>query len=209
METISLFPLNIVLFPDSSLPLHIFEPQYKELINLCFQNRTLFGINLTESGKLSEIGCAAGVSNIVKRYRDGRLDIEVTGAERFRLKSFTGKGDACLIGNIEYLPDTSESVRFNFIAECTEYYNRNIRTAFQKSSISVAEVAVKKYPSYFLAEKAGLSLSHKQSLLESRSENHRLETLLRHFKEIEPIKPNSAHSRKIIECDGYLPRARI
>lgn len=209
METIDLFPLNIALFPDSSLPLHIFEPRYKALINSCFRNRTLFGINLTESGKLCEIGCAASVSDIVKRYSDGRLDIVITGEARFRLKHFKETESGYFTGEIEYLPDISEITRFNVVAECVGHYNRIMRTAFPKSSVSVAEVAAKKYPSYFLAEKSGLSLSQKQLLLESRSENHRLQILSRHFDEIESGALGGEVIRKIIDCDGYLPSARI
>ncbi|MFN6114036.1 MAG: LON peptidase substrate-binding domain-containing protein, partial [Bacteroidota bacterium] len=44
--TLGLFPLNLVLFPHVRLPLHIFEPRYKDLINGCLERGLEFGINL-------------------------------------------------------------------------------------------------------------------------------------------------------------------
>jgi len=80
-----LFPLELVLFPGQSLPLHIFEDRYKEMINECVKNQTEFGIVLAKDDSLASIGCTAVVTNVGKRYDDGRMDIETAGRRRFEV----------------------------------------------------------------------------------------------------------------------------
>jgi Lon protease-like protein len=49
-----LFPLNTVLLPNTTLPLHIFEERYRTMIGRCIDERTLFGVVLIRSGE--EVG---------------------------------------------------------------------------------------------------------------------------------------------------------
>ena len=93
MATIGIFPLNIVLFPGSSYPLHIFEGRYKQLIGEVVAARGEFGINLVlvEDGKMFQVGCGAKVSEVVRTYDDGKMDIIVSGTERYIVNEyFTG-----------------------------------------------------------------------------------------------------------------------
>jgi Lon protease-like protein len=63
---IPLFPLDVVLFPGTPLPLHIFEPRYKEMIGECLaQHRTFGVVRIVEQG-LADIGCTAEVITVVK-----------------------------------------------------------------------------------------------------------------------------------------------
>lgn len=205
MDNLGLFPLGLVLFPDSSLPLHIFEPRYRELINNCIRQQTAFGINLIESSKFCEVGCAAIVSDVLEKYPDGRLDIVVTGKKRYRLERFTDEKQSYFTGEVAYFDDETEPVRYELLVECTGYYNRVVRAVFEKAAVDVSDVAAKRYPSYFLAEKAGLTVTQKQFLLETRSENHRLQTLLLHLRRTLPHVREAERVRSIIESDGYLP----
>ena len=72
---IPLFPLGVVLFPTSKVPLHIFEERYKKLCEESLKNHSTFGINYIEEDKLHSIGCTAQVADVIKRYPDGKLDI--------------------------------------------------------------------------------------------------------------------------------------
>ena len=84
---IPLFPLDVVLFPGVPLPLHIFEPRYKEMIGECLaQNRTFGVVRALEQG-LAEVGCTAEIVTVVKKYADGRLDLVTEGRQRFELLS--------------------------------------------------------------------------------------------------------------------------
>lgn len=86
-----LFPLNVVLFPGMMLPLHIFEPRYREMINRCIDEDIPFGVVLIEEGtevgvtaKPFPIGTAARIVK-VDRLEDGAMNITAVGTQRFRI----------------------------------------------------------------------------------------------------------------------------
>ena len=80
---ISLFPLDVVLFPGAPLPLHIFEERYKEMIGLCLQQQSSFGVVRAQSEGLAIIGCTARIEQVLERMDDGRLNILTRGARPF------------------------------------------------------------------------------------------------------------------------------
>jgi Lon protease-like protein len=91
LQKLPLFPLPLVFFPGMTLPLHIFEARYREMINLCLDERQPFGVALIRSGR--EVGGPAtphrvgtyGTISRVERLPDGRMNIEVVGQERFHI----------------------------------------------------------------------------------------------------------------------------
>jgi Lon protease-like protein len=106
---LALFPLNTVLFPGMTLPLHVFEPRYREMINGCLHERQPFGVVLIRSGQ--EVGGPAephavgtyGAISRVERLPDGRMNIEVVGQERFRILQLH-RDLAYLTGTVEKFP---------------------------------------------------------------------------------------------------------
>jgi len=80
-----LFPLEIVVFPGAPLPLHIFEPRYKEMIGECLSQNRAFGMVRAKENALSAIGCSARILTVIKKYEDGRMDISAEGAQRFEI----------------------------------------------------------------------------------------------------------------------------
>lgn len=92
-----LFPLqNVVLFPGMVLPLHIFEPRYREMINRCISEESHFGVVLIEEGAEvgdtavpHRVGTAAKI-NKVTRKEDGRMDIVALGTQRFEILELDG-----------------------------------------------------------------------------------------------------------------------
>ena len=85
MSLLPLFPLDLVLFPGTSLPLHIFEPRYKEMISECLDRKKSFGIVRAKEEGVAEIGCTAEIITVAKKYPDGRMDILTQGRERFEV----------------------------------------------------------------------------------------------------------------------------
>jgi uncharacterized protein len=82
METanrIPSFPLNLVLFPTVTIPVHIFEPQYKILIQHCISRPIEFGIVLAFEQAIATAGCTADIIEKGKEYPDGEMDILVKG----------------------------------------------------------------------------------------------------------------------------------
>jgi Lon protease-like protein len=80
-----LFPLRVVLLPGASLPLHIFEDRYKEMIGEAIRDGTEFGVVQAGEKGILNIGCTATIREVVNRYDDGRLDIVSIGRRRFEI----------------------------------------------------------------------------------------------------------------------------
>jgi ATP-dependent Lon protease len=86
MARIGLFPLDIVLVPTERVPLHIFEPRYKELVGECLEREEEFGIVLAkENGDVHHVGTRATVIEVLQVLPDGRMHVIVEGGDRFRL----------------------------------------------------------------------------------------------------------------------------
>ena len=85
MALLPLFPLEVVLLPGTPLPLHIFEPRYKEMIGECIANETPFGVIRALEEGIAEVGCTAEIITVTKEYPDGRLDLVVEGKKRFEV----------------------------------------------------------------------------------------------------------------------------
>ncbi len=112
-KDVPLFPLNVVLFPGMPLPLHIFEPRYREMIALCTEEERPFAVLLIQEGlevgapaKPFDVGTMAKILGIDK-LEDGRMNIVTVGAERFRLLRYSAEKHAYLIGDIDILEDRS------------------------------------------------------------------------------------------------------
>ena len=105
LEELPLFPLNAVLFPYAQLQLHIFEERYRLMVNRCVELDAPFGIVLIRNG--SEVGDSEPymVGTVVRilnvhRYDDGRLDIQVQGERRFRIRQLD-ETQPYLVGHVE------------------------------------------------------------------------------------------------------------
>ena len=108
MAELGLFPLSIVLVPTERIPLHIFEPRYRELIEECVSDGMEFGVVLaTGDGAVHEIGTRASVLEVLDVLDDGRMNIVVEGGERFRLLELTS-GRAFTTGIVEAVIDDDD-----------------------------------------------------------------------------------------------------
>ena len=109
METLPLFPLNTVLFPGQLLPLHIFEPRYRQMIGECIQHGQAFGVVLIRSGE--EVGEAAEPVEVgttaqivqVESVADNRMNILCVGKARFRIVDLL-RDKPYLSGHVELWP---------------------------------------------------------------------------------------------------------
>ncbi len=111
-----LFPLNVVLFPGMLLPLHIFEPRYREMIEYCIERRKPFGVVLNEKGiqgspqaMPARIGTTARIRR-VQRHPDGRMDIQTVGVHRFRIEEFD-YSRSYLTGSVRQIPVVNGATR--------------------------------------------------------------------------------------------------
>src|SRR5499427_2855005 len=103
-ERIPLFPLNVVLLPGASLPLHIFEPRYRQMVKDCLEKKSEFGMQLAMPKGVARVGCTAGIVEVAKRYSDGRMDILTVGRAPFRVVELFQE-NPLLEGRVDYLED--------------------------------------------------------------------------------------------------------
>jgi Lon protease-like protein len=105
---LGLFPLPIVLVPTERIPLHIFEPRYRELVDECIELGEEFGLVLaTGDGAVHEIGTRARIVQVLQVLDDGSKNIVVEGGERFRLLDLTS-GRTFTTGIVEPVLDDDE-----------------------------------------------------------------------------------------------------
>ncbi len=206
-ERLPLFPLNVVLFPTSRLPLHIFEERYKTLIGECVADGSEFGINLFESGKIFDVGCTAEVIEVVKRYDDGRMDIAVEGRRRYRLRRLVEARMPYHVGEVEYFDDTEDEVNEAIRMRAISLYNRLVEVVYRGTVPKIVEGNTKRLLSFLLVQKSGLSLTQRQDMLALRTENERLELLVRHLESSLPLLASQKKTEALIMNDGYLPPA--
>jgi Lon protease-like protein len=107
---IPIFPLNVVLFPDMALPLHIFEPRYRLMIRRCLDADRKFGVALIADGEEGEngtlpsfVGTIAEITESLP-FPDGRMNLQTIGRRRFRIIALREE-DEYLIGTVEWFDD--------------------------------------------------------------------------------------------------------
>ena len=173
MTEIGLFPLALVLLPTERVPLHIFEPRYKELIGECLTEGREFGLVLEDDQGRREIGTRAGVIEVLQVFDDGRMNVVVEGRERFRLLELTG-GRAFLTGDVEPLDDDVDPPEEEDVERAVAAFRRLVDVA----EAEVDEPGGEEAPlSFELASRVDFGLELKQELLELRSERSRLKRL--------------------------------
>jgi Lon protease-like protein len=206
--TLGLFPLNLVLFPEVRLPLHIFEPRYRALINECLERGSEFGINLIEEGRLHPVGCSAIVVDVTERHPDGRLDIVVEGLRRYRLLEIVSSESPYTVGNVEEYLDTTEGYDGQLLDDVLGSYNRIVNMVYGMSAPTLTLDDLSASPSFDMAPKAGLTPMQRQMLLEIQDENTRLVLLREHYKDVMPAVTTADAIQRVIRNDGYLrPKA--
>ena len=99
-----LFPLQLVVFPRTQMPLHIFEERYKEMVGNAIRDKTEFGIVLAKEDGIVNAGCTVVVDKVMKQYDDGRMDIMTRGQRRFEIVVLNEDKDY-LQGEVEFFDD--------------------------------------------------------------------------------------------------------
>lgn len=180
-ELLPLFPLELVLFPGMSLPLHIFEPRYKEMIRLCLEHRQKFGVILALQEAIPRVGCSAAIVKVVRRYDHGRMDILTVGQKRFRVVKLL-EDLPYLQGSVDVLADEEEStLEPDSSARLRKLYEEIFSRVNGRAAGALEEEPG--FPlSYEIAAELPLALDYKQKLLEMLSEGERRKSLADHLE---------------------------
>ena len=194
-----LFPLDVVLFPGTPLPLHVFEPRYKELINECLQQKVPFGIVRTEEEGIADVGCTAEIIAVTKRYDDGKMDIVTEGRERFEVLE-VNEERPFLRGDVLYFQDDPEQPTEEQIAHAIELHADILAIASAQQDLPDD----RKQLSFHLAGSLPLDLDFKQALLSMRSEAERLEAVITAFESILPKLKRTVLAKQRAGGNGHV-----
>ncbi len=113
LQSLPLFPLGTVLFPDGVLPLRIFEVRYLDMIGRCHKAGAPFGIvSLIQGNEVRQAGATESFANVgtlatisdFETPRPGLMMIRAHGAQRFRIKSRDQLKHGLWIADVEGLP---------------------------------------------------------------------------------------------------------
>src|SRR5580658_1480734 len=197
---IPLFPLDVVLFPGTPLPLHIFEPRYKEMMAECLAQSRMFGVVRALEQGLADVGCTAEIVSIVKEYPDGQLDLVTEGRRRFEIvgvnqeRSFL-QAEVLMIEDGPGAPSQADTAR------AVQLHSELLAIAGAKQDLSDADPALL---SFYLAGSLPLDLDFKQKLLSLRSEPERLSLLITYLQTIIPNLQRAARAREKAGGNGHV-----
>lgn len=202
---IGLFPLHIVLFPGSSYPLNIFESRYKILIQEAMTSKTEFGINLVDAGRMFPVGCLAQVTEVLNTDEDGRMDIIVTGTNRYMVKAFYTDAAPYLTADTDAYEDENPRPEYSVLEGTISLYNQLIESVYgEAEDLLDPSDWLGGGASFRMAQKSGLDLTVRQQLLEMRSETERLEFINQYLSEILPKIKEVEKFQMLVRNDGYV-----
>lgn len=196
---LALFPLEVVLLPGTPLPLHIFEPRYKEMIGECLEQKKQFGVIRAQETNLADVGCTAEILAVTKTYDDGRMDIVAEGRDRFELLELNQER-SYLRGQVLMVRDEPDRPTQAERSRAIELHRQILALANAQQDLPDGEDAPL---SYHLAGSLPLDLDFKQNLLSLRSESRRIQTVIEYFEGILPTLRRSVVIRQKAGGNGH------
>lgn len=183
------FPLPVVLFPSVPLPLHIFEPRYRQMLTDIKVTNNLFGVVYFDPTTATNVipptghvGCVAEVTE-TQSFPDGRSNILTLGVVRYRIESYVERGDPYLVAKLSYFEDDEEDEATlagptKHVAEAFTRIAQAVRTINdERTSLPDISDTEPQRLSFLVAAAMEIEADVKQELLETRSTFERLERL--------------------------------
>jgi Lon protease-like protein len=171
LPDLPVFPLPLVLLPGELLPLHIFEPRYRDLVARCLAGPEPFCVVLEDDAGVREIGCLARDLTVLERLADGRMNIVVSGGEPVRLGPIDDREHSYLSAEGLLLEDDDEPVGDEEVEAALTAYRAILNDIGRKDP---EPLVAQPRLSFALGARIDLGLEVGQALLEERSERRRL-----------------------------------
>ncbi len=201
VPSLPIFPLGVVLYPQERLPLHIFEPKYRDMVHVCLEEDRPFGIVLFDEGAMADVGCTAQILSVVARYEDGRMDILVEGRRRFRVLEVHPERPY-QTADVEILSETPEPAEREITERAITQHMKLLELAGRTVRPSLYQDV--REVSFVMAHNAGLTLRQKQKVLELATENERIAYLVDHFEELIPRVEQMEDLKRKIQSNGHF-----
>jgi Lon protease-like protein len=188
---VPLFPLDLVLLPGVPLPLHVFEPRYKEMIAECLEEKKPFGVVRVSDAGVEEVGCTAEILEVTKRYEDGRMDILTRGVARFEVMQ-VNQERSFLQAEIALIEDEPGLPSPTMVEQAMRLHAEIVKLA--GADVDEPEVGSDQL-SFLLAGSLPLDLDFKQKLLTTLSEEKRIAVVVAYLESILPGLRRAAKAR--------------
>jgi ATP-dependent Lon protease len=202
IDSLPLFPLSLVLYPNESLSLHIFEERYRDLTAYCLEHDVAFGVLRVEDEVWAEVGTTARIERVAKRYDDGRSDIVVQGDERFRIETVHDDQASYYTADVTLLEDEDTAVDLDLKERVITQHMKLLELAGRTVRPDLYEDVERL--SFVLAQNGALDGAQKQELLEHTNENERIRYLIRHFESVIPRIEEREGVQRRIRSNGHF-----
>jgi len=189
ISELPLFPLSVVLFPAVPLPLHIFEPRYRQMLEDIRAGNSLFGLSYfdvsaseREFPPVGSIGCVAKVTD-TQTFPDGRSNILAIGVIRYQIEEYLERGDPYRVVRVSYFEDEAAD------SEAVAEHSRDVAETFTRIARAVRTINDERANlpnigdtepqrlSFLVAAAMEMDADVKQELLELRLTSERLRRL--------------------------------
>ncbi|HEA80779.1 MAG TPA: ATP-dependent protease, partial [Maribacter sp.] len=193
-------PLQSIFFPGETVPLHVFEERYKQLINDCRKEAITFGIPVFINNKM-EFGVEVQLVEVVSTYETGEMDVVCVARQVFKLLAF----DNVMEGKL-YAGGIVKLMEYDYEAtdEKKQIIINGIRQLYTVMDVPYTELNVKEFNSFTLAHKIGLSFEQEYQLLQIPTENDRLNFISLHLTSTITVLSQVERTKKIIELNGHF-----
>jgi Lon protease-like protein len=202
-ELLPLFPLQVVLFPRTPLPLHIFEERYKQMIADVSRAHSEFGVVLAGEKGIVNTGCTATVEKVLKKYPDGRMDLISIGRRRFEIILLNDE-KPYLRGAVEYFDDEGSDPILPEVRERVFDSYNDLRSLQESEPLHEPELSDPQL-SFQLAQVVP-DLDFRQMLLATRSEADRMRRLAEFFPSYSSRQRQIQHARAVAPSNGHAKR---
>ncbi len=181
-NSIALFPLNIVLFPEGPLPLRIFETRYLDMVRRCMRGEQAFGVALIREGgevgpaETFDVGTLAKITDF-HQLPDGLLGLSCVGEQRFRIRGRSRQADGLNLADIERLapePAVPVPARHARLPKLLKSVLPQLGEAYTDMEMRLDDAA---WVGHRLAEILPMPLTDKQKCLELDDPVERLDVL--------------------------------
>jgi Lon protease-like protein len=207
-KLLPLFPLQLVVFPGSAIPLHVFEERYKEMVGEAEAAGTEFGIVLAKDGGIMNAGCTVVVESVLNRYPDGRFDVLTRGQRRFVIQSLN-QDKEYLRGEVDYYSDEDAESASPELRRQAVLALQKMRDALSQVAGATEADAAEPPPdpdhpflSFQLAESVD-DLDFRNVLQRSRSESERLRAFAGFTDEYVARKQYAARMKRAAPTNGF------
>jgi Lon protease-like protein len=196
---IPLFPLQVVVFPRTNLPLHIFEERYKEMTGKAMRENSEFGIVLAKEEGIVNAGCTVIVEKLMHTYPDGRMDLMTRGRKRFEIAELNEEQNY-LQAEVEFFDDEDTDPT---PAEVRHRALQNFKALLEMSGSGEREANLDDPQLSFQLAQTLPDLDFLNALLRHRSETARLKLLNQYLEQYIPRQRTIERIKAIAPTNGF------